>query len=126
MHKRGMSPSDLARHVYGNHINVQGYSVARNRDRIGSYLAGQSYPHQETVDKMAKVLRVRPEALSRNPEPIFEVDFEVAPAEEADEPEFVMTALPNGMAKIKLRMELIMPMPDALALMKLPGMTGAQ
>jgi hypothetical protein len=97
MRQRGMSPSDLAREVFGSHTDIRGYSVARNRDRIGAYLAGISYPqNSETLRKLAEALGLRPEMLALNP-------VGVASIEETDTPDLVITSLPNGMARIEMR-----------------------
>jgi transcriptional regulator with XRE-family HTH domain len=51
-----MSASDLARAVWGTATDFRGYKVARNRDRIGHYLAGVSYPEPDNLKKLAEAL----------------------------------------------------------------------
>jgi|SRR5215469_825154 len=65
MLKNKMSASDLAREVFGTIKNNKGYKVARNRDRIGHYLAGTSFPEKENLIKIAKALNVAPEVLTK-------------------------------------------------------------
>jgi transcriptional regulator with XRE-family HTH domain len=64
MKKLGMSSSDLARQVWGTTTDKRGYTVARNRDRIGHYLAGTSYPEAENLQRLADALHVPVETLA--------------------------------------------------------------
>jgi transcriptional regulator with XRE-family HTH domain len=64
MKKLGMSSSELARQVWGTTTDKRGYTVARNRDRIGHYLAGTSYPEAENLAKLAAALGVPVETLA--------------------------------------------------------------
>jgi transcriptional regulator with XRE-family HTH domain len=64
MAKLGLSPSEVARRTWGSHTDKRGYSVARNRDRIGHYLAGTSYPGEINLKKLADVLGVPVETLA--------------------------------------------------------------
>ena len=56
--KNNMSPSDLAKLVWGTTKDRRGYIVARNRDRVGHYLAGTSYPDPANLEQIAKVLDI--------------------------------------------------------------------
>jgi hypothetical protein len=56
MQRCGFSHSDLATAVWGRTTDIRGYSVAKNRDRIGSYLAGVSMPTPENLSKIAVAL----------------------------------------------------------------------
>jgi len=56
MAERKMSASDLARAIWGDTTDSRGYKVAKNRDRIGAYLAGTGYPSKETLRKLCEVL----------------------------------------------------------------------
>ena len=56
MRARGMSSSDLARAIWGTTPDPRGYPVARNRDRIGTYLAGTGLPSKETLPKLVAAL----------------------------------------------------------------------
>jgi hypothetical protein len=58
-----MSASDLARAIWGTVKDYRGYDVARNRDRIGHYLAGISYPEPENLKKLADALGLAMEEL---------------------------------------------------------------
>jgi transcriptional regulator with XRE-family HTH domain len=58
MAERGLSQSDLARKIWGETKDTKGYPVARNRDRIGNYLRGRSYPEQANLKLLAEALEV--------------------------------------------------------------------
>lgn len=64
MIKAGITPSEAARRVWGTAKDKRGYVVARNRDRIGHYLAGTSYPNDENLHKLADVLGVPVDTLA--------------------------------------------------------------
>jgi transcriptional regulator with XRE-family HTH domain len=55
---RGFNRSDLARLIWGTVPDTRGYDVAKNRDRIGAYLRGSSYPSLDTKYELAKVFDV--------------------------------------------------------------------
>jgi hypothetical protein len=65
MAAKHMTGSDVARAVWGTKIDKHGKTVARNRDRMTHYLAGQGYPRPETVAKLAEVLGIDPRDLER-------------------------------------------------------------
>jgi len=56
MADKGMNASDLARAIWGTVDDPRGYPVAKNRDRIGAYLAGTGYPSRETLPKLCEAL----------------------------------------------------------------------
>jgi transcriptional regulator with XRE-family HTH domain len=56
MAEQQMTQSDVARAVWGNTTDPRGYQVAKNRDRIGAYLAGTGYPSKETLPKLCKAV----------------------------------------------------------------------
>ncbi len=58
LQERGMKYSDLARLVFGESVDQNGYPVARNRQSIGRYVAGQTMPDKQTRDRIAAVLEV--------------------------------------------------------------------
>lgn len=58
MAARGFNRSDVARAIWGTVPDNRGYDVARNRDRIGAYLRGSSYPSLDTKYELAKVFDV--------------------------------------------------------------------
>ena len=53
---QGMSSSDLARAIWGTTLDPRGYAVARNRDRVSTYLAGTGLPSKETLPKLVAAL----------------------------------------------------------------------
>lgn len=53
---RRMNSSDLARAIWGSTPDPRGYLVARNRDRIATYLAGTGLPSKETLPKLVAAL----------------------------------------------------------------------
>lgn len=65
MLEKRISASDLAREVWGSKTDGRGYEVAKNRDRIGHYLSGKSFPERENLTKIAKVLGVHPDRLMK-------------------------------------------------------------
>ena len=64
MAKANITPSELAKRVWGVATDTRGYTVARNRDRIGHYLNGTSYPNAENLAKLAKAVGVPVETLA--------------------------------------------------------------
>lgn len=64
MNKKGMSASDVAREIWGDTTDRRGYSVAKNRDKIGLYLAATAYPDDETMNSIARALDVPVEELA--------------------------------------------------------------
>lgn len=56
MKAKGLTQSELARQIWGSTKDGRGYSVARNRDRISSYLAGAGMPEPENLKKLADAL----------------------------------------------------------------------
>jgi transcriptional regulator with XRE-family HTH domain len=61
MAERRLNASGLARQIWGTTKDSRGYDVARNRDRVGHYLAGTSYPSLQTLYKIGEVLAVFPD-----------------------------------------------------------------
>lgn len=53
---KAMTASDVARYIWGEMTDYRGYKVARNRDRIGHYLAGLSLPDPENFKKLAQAV----------------------------------------------------------------------
>jgi transcriptional regulator with XRE-family HTH domain len=63
--RAGLTPSDLARRIWGDAApTAKGYVSARNRDRISKYLAGKVIPDAATLKLLAKALRVPEESLA--------------------------------------------------------------
>lgn len=64
MEKLGISASEVARRTWGTTVDSRGRTVARNRDRVGHYLAGTSYPEPDNLEALAKAVEVPVEALA--------------------------------------------------------------
>jgi transcriptional regulator with XRE-family HTH domain len=58
MTEKNLTQSDVARLVWGTMKDELGYTVARNRQVVGKYLAGTVEPSMKTKRKMAKALDV--------------------------------------------------------------------
>lgn len=54
MKQHKMNQSDVARHLFGTKKDGSGYTVARNRDYIGHYLAGRQ-PSGPILAKLAEL-----------------------------------------------------------------------
>jgi transcriptional regulator with XRE-family HTH domain len=109
MKRAGVKPADLARMVWGTTVDSRGYTVPRNRDRIGSYLSAQSYPEPENLQKLADALGVPVEELAstRPPAPERpEVPRQNPPRRATSESnlgELVLTAIPAKPGRTILR-----------------------
>jgi transcriptional regulator with XRE-family HTH domain len=66
MRAKNWNQSDLARVAFGTTEDARGYTVARGRDSISSYLRGTTIPDPKNRDKLAKALGVSPEELLPN------------------------------------------------------------
>lgn len=51
MTKAGLSKSEIARRIWGTTKDKRGFTVAKNRDRMGQYTSGATYPEPETLQK---------------------------------------------------------------------------
>jgi hypothetical protein len=58
MNRKGLSASDVARLVWGSTKDARGTVVARNRDRMGAYLAGVSLPDPTNLEALGQVLDI--------------------------------------------------------------------
>lgn len=106
MDRTGLKASDIARVVWGSTKDKRGYSVARNRDRIGHYLAGTSYPGPENLQKLADVLGIPVETLAiERPSSAAEVAAEIA-ARGRREP---FRPVPTGLSGEEGSVRVIMP-----------------
>jgi hypothetical protein len=110
MKRAGIKPADLARMVWGTTVDSRGYTVPRNRDRIGSYLSAQSYPEPDNLRKVADALGVPVEELaSTRPPPAErpEVPRQNPPRRASGEGgnpgELVLTAVPAKPGRTILR-----------------------
>jgi hypothetical protein len=69
MSDKDLKPIDLAKKVWGTVKDSRGYDVGRNRDRIGAYLKGTSYPNPENLRRIAEALDTTVEELAVTPSP---------------------------------------------------------
>lgn len=67
MQRENLTASDVARRVWGTTKDGRGYEVARNRDRIGRYLRGESYPEQENLQRLAEAVGMSVDDLTESP-----------------------------------------------------------
>jgi transcriptional regulator with XRE-family HTH domain len=70
MTEKGLTQSDLARKLWGTMTDERGYTVAKNRQNLGKYLAGENEPRLSTMRKMAEVLGVPISALDPSSDPL--------------------------------------------------------
>lgn len=64
MNEKHLKPAALAKKVWGTVKDSRGYDVGRNRDRIGHYLNGTSYPNPENLKRIAEALDTTVEELA--------------------------------------------------------------
>lgn len=64
MKQHGLNASEVARRIWGTTKDKRNYDVARNRDRIGHYLSGRSYPEPENLRKLAEAVGLPVEQLA--------------------------------------------------------------
>lgn len=67
MRRANLNSSDVARSVWGTMRDKRGYEVARNRDRIGHYLKGVSFPEPENLQRLADAVGCSVEELTASP-----------------------------------------------------------
>lgn len=58
MTEKRMTASDVARGVWGTMTDERGYTVPRNRQAIGRYIRGESYPTYATKQLLCEALGV--------------------------------------------------------------------
>lgn len=108
--ERDMTPSDLARLIWGSTTDKRGYDVARNRDRISVYLAGKSVPDPLNLKKIADALGV----------PMDELAPDITgSAVERENPEIGITAVSGHPEKVYLRVNKLVTMTVAAKVMTL-------
>lgn len=118
MHEKRLSQSALARKIWGEIEDPRGYKVARNRDRISSWLAGKSTPDLENLNKLAVVLDVSPDELLPHTEPLPGSHAQYGP------PEITITSVAGtSPGTVLLQVNKMVPMPVALKVASLlePG-----
>lgn len=97
----GMSQADLARAAFGETTDNRGYTVARGRDRISSYLHGKSLPDPVNLQKLADALGMSPESLAP--------DITAATVDR-ENPEVALTAIAGHSDKVLLRVNKLVPL----------------
>lgn len=103
MLEKGLSASDLARMIWGTTTDYRGYKVARNRDRIGNYLAGVSYPNHENLHQIAVALGVDVGDLALTPGPGGAADTPQAALKGQHDVNFTMLSSWPGVAVLTVR-----------------------
>lgn len=94
MVNKGLSQSDLARAVWGEHRTSSGYLAAKNRDRISQYLKGNSFPDEKNLKRIADVLGV----------PVDELAPDITAATvDREDPELAMTVIAGHPDKVHLQ-----------------------
>jgi len=101
MERSELSNSEVARRVWGEIKDTRGYMVARNRDRIGHYLSGASYPEPENLVKLAEVIGVPVAELA--------IDKPVAVAGQSRRFGLRLTRFADEPHLARLEMDLILP-----------------
>ena len=112
-----LSASEVARRVWGISKDKRGYEVARNRDRIGHYLAGTSYPEPENLTKLAEAIGVGVEdlAIESRPRPAAREPRGIA-GQAAD---LQVTALPGQPDKLYIQVSRVLSWDTATRIMQL-------
>jgi transcriptional regulator with XRE-family HTH domain len=98
MTQKGWSNSDLARQVWGETTDTKGYTVAKNRDRVGVYLRGEGLPEPATLEKIAGVFGITKEDLAPDL---------TAAAVDRDKPEIGFTMVQGHTDRVHLQINTI-------------------
>jgi transcriptional regulator with XRE-family HTH domain len=110
MVQKGLSQSDLAREVWGTTTDTRGYTVAKNRDRIGAYLRAESLPEPQNMARLAEALGTKAEDLA--PEI-------VAATVDRENPELAVTMVAGHPDKAHLQVNKLVPIALAAKVMAL-------
>lgn len=110
MVQRGLSQSDLAREVWGTTTDTRGYTVAKNRDRIGAYLRGESLPEPQNLARLAEALGTKTEELAPDI---------VAATVDREAPELALTMVAGHPDKAHLQINKLVPIGLAVKIMGL-------
>jgi hypothetical protein len=113
MLKKRMNISDLARAIWGSVTDYRGFTVAKNRDRAGFYLAGESYPNEENLRKLAKALDLNVDEL-RVEKPSIGVQ-----RTRTSDRDVQLTILASDPSKALLQISLLMPTDGAVQVVAL-------
>jgi transcriptional regulator with XRE-family HTH domain len=98
---KGWSQSDLARAAFGETTDKRGYTVARNRDRISTYLRGAGFPDPVNLQKLAEALGTTKEELAPDI---------TGSAIERENPEIALTAIAGHADRVLLKVNKLLPM----------------
>jgi len=112
MHARQMNASDLARAIWGTTTDPRGYEVAKNRDRVGAYLAGTGYPSRETLPKLCEAVGLEPSLM---PMPT----RSSTPREFAGTPDVTITLLTGQPGLCSMYIRRLMPIETGMKIMEL-------
>jgi len=112
MLNRKMNASDLARAIWGTTTDPRGYEVAKNRDRVGAYLAGTGYPSRETLPKLC-------EAVGLDPSLIPMPTRSSAPREFAGTPDVTITLLTEHPGMCSMYIRKVIPVDIGMQIMTL-------
>jgi transcriptional regulator with XRE-family HTH domain len=114
MNKKGWSNSDLARAVWGEadatDKSGRTYRVARNRDRVGQYLKGTSFPEPRILAKLAEALDTTAEELA----PEITVS-----AIDRERPEMSMVMVAGHTDKVHMQINALLPLGTAVEISRL-------
>lgn len=103
MKEQGLNASEVARRIWGTKKDRRNYDVARNRDRIGHYLSGRSYPEPENLRKLAEAVGLTVEQLAM-PESESNLRPRAAPRSLSDYPSSGLHLIPVPRAPDKIRL----------------------
>jgi hypothetical protein len=109
MERLDMSASELARQIWGTTVDNRGRTVARNRDRVGHYLAGTSYPEPDNLEKLASALGVPVETLTIERPAGAPAPRGARSTTAASTGTLSMTSLPAQPTKIRLVVDRVIP-----------------
>ena len=109
---RKMNASDLARAIWGTTTDPRGYEVAKNRDRVGAYLAGTGYPSRETLPRLC-------EAVGLDPTLVPLPTRSSAPREFAGTPDVTITLLTEHPGMCSMYIRKVIPVDIGMQIMTL-------
>ena len=104
MKRNNLNASEVARRVWGTSKDRRGYTVARNRDRIGHYLSGRSYPEPENLQKLAEAVGLTIEELAM-PETVVHLEGRVSARSQASGITVQVQQVPDhaGVKRVRVR-----------------------
>lgn len=105
MNRGGLHPSEVARRVWGTVKDKRGHNTALNRDRIGHYLNGASYPNPETMVRLAEAVGLTVEELAGVGETTATSPAPGHAAAAGASGELILTSLPAQPTKIRIQVD---------------------